>query len=205
MSLHAPLTVKQKGDKRFAVSGLVADCVYFGLFSIMPQLPDLVVSGINRGPNLGSDVIYSGTVAGAREAAVRGICGIALSLAQGQDFTFAAKSSVQIVKRTAAFKPETAAIFNINFPEGNFSQIKVAPLGRRIYPEEVHERKVPITNESYYWLGGFPVKDQLIPQSDGYWIKKGVASLTPLVLDQTNYDLLREERLKNIATVENDL
>lgn len=187
MTLFRPLFVKRRGERRYGVDGLPADCVYLAMFGLMDQAPDVVVSGINHGANLGNDVIYSGTVAGAREAAVRGVTGIALSLCDGDDFDRAARVAVKI---TETFAPKArsapAAVINVNFPSGRFEEVRLARLGRRVYPHIVERRTAPLNGDEYFWLGGPPVDDEFVEGSDAWLISKGIASITFLTLDQTH-------------------
>ncbi len=185
MTLHRPSFVRECGPRRFATSGLTADCVYFGLFGCLPQRPGVVVSGINAGPNLGTDVIYSGTVAGAREAAVRGIHGVAASLVQGNDYSSVAASVAGVAVQLADSGQQDVRLVNLNYPMGEFSRLSMATLGKRVYPHRVESREAPSGAENYYWLGGPPVEDQKVPGTDGWCISRGMASATFLALDQS--------------------
>jgi 5'-nucleotidase len=185
MTLGRPVFCREAGTRRFAVDGLPADCVYLALFGLMPERPHVVVSGVNRGANLGSDVIYSGTVAGAREATIRGIHGIAVSLVSGDDFTSAAGSAASIAVRVREIPRSPAILLNLNYPGASFGGPLLARLGERSYPEVAEGGVAPLTGERYYWLGGPPVADRLLPGTDGWLIGRGVASATFLTLDQT--------------------
>ena len=187
MSLSKPVCIEQYENKqKYAISGLVADCVYFGLYWCLPQKPHVVVSGINKGANLGTDVIYSGTVAGAREAAIRGIHGLSVSMVSGDDFEAAATNAAQIAVGLASLQARPSGVLNINYPSNNFKPPRLAPLGKRIYPTIVQERKMPVSGKSYFWLGASPVKDANIKNTDGWLIGQGIASATWLLIDQTD-------------------
>ena len=185
MTLATPVSAVRLGDRRFAVGGLPGDCVYLALFGLMPRRPDVVISGVNRGPNLGTDVVYSGTVAGAREATIRGVHGVAVSLVDGEEYTAAANSAVAIALALAA-TGGPARLLNLNYPGPVFAGPELAPLGQRAYPEEASAVTDPLTGETRYTLGGPPVRDRCVPGTDGWLIARGVASATFLGIDQTD-------------------
>jgi 5'-nucleotidase len=186
MTLGRPVFAREAGPRRYAVDGLPADCVYLAMFGLMPERPHVVVSGVNRGANLGSDVIYSGTVAGAREAAIRRIHGIAASLVSGESFALAAASTAAIVDRVRRIPVEPAILLNLNYPGERFEGPFLARLGERSYPEVAEGGIAPLTGERYYWLGGPPVEDRLLEGTDGWLVARGAASATFLTLDQTS-------------------
>jgi 5'-nucleotidase len=185
MTLTVPVRAVELGERRFAVGGLPADCVYLALFGLMPRRPDVVISGVNRGPNLGTDVVYSGTVAGAREAVIRRVHGVSASLVSGDDYAAAADSVAGIALALAA-TGGPPRLLNLNYPGPAFGGPELAPLGARTYPEEVHERLDPTTGEIRYAIGGPPVQDRCVPGTDGWLISRGVASATFLGVDQTD-------------------
>ncbi len=192
MTIARPIFTQQHGPQRVAVDGLTADCVYFGMFGLMPEMPHVVVSGINNGPNLGRDVIYSGTVAGAREAAAVGVHGLAVSLFEGSDFDRAAQSVVTLVEKISRMTWYSAVLLNLNYPAGAFSGPRLAPLGNRTYPQVVNRREAELSGRPYYWLGGPPIENELTPRTDVWLVDKGIASATPLVIDQTDRRTLSE-------------
>jgi 5'/3'-nucleotidase len=192
MSLSRPVYVSERGLRRIAVDGLPADCVYLAFFGLMPKPPDVVVSGINHGANLGDDVFFSGTVGAAREATMLGVHGVAVSLVDGNDFEAAAKSVCEIALSLAKRQDLPALLLNINYPVGSFSGPQMAKLGKRNYPRVVSERKVPLTGQRYFWLGGPPIEDREIAGSDGWLISRGIASTTLLSLDQTDEPRMAE-------------
>jgi 5'-nucleotidase len=191
MSLMSPVRAVQLGERRFAVGGLPADCVYLALFGLMPRLPDVVISGVNRGPNLGTDVVYSGTVAGAREAVIRRVHGVAASLVCGDDYARAAKSAVDIALALAEI-PGPPRLLNLNYPGPAFDGPALAPLGGRAYPEEARACVHPETGEPRWTIGGPPVRDRCVPGTDGWLIANGVASATFLGVDQTDREAQAE-------------
>ncbi|MCU0663748.1 MAG: 5'/3'-nucleotidase SurE [Myxococcota bacterium] len=184
MTLYRPVFVEEMCERRFAVEALPSDCVYLALFGLLPRMPAVVLSGINRGANLGQDVIYSGTVAAAREAVVRGVHGIAASLVHGSSYEAAARSARDVTLAVLACSSPSPLLLNLNYPEGEFQGPQLAPLGQRRYPWVV-DRRVSPGGSAYYWLGGPAVLDEEVPGSDGWLVGRGIASATPLQLDQT--------------------
>jgi 5'-nucleotidase len=189
LSLHRPLRLRKVGDGVFSVDGTPADCVYVALYSgtrILPRRPDLVVSGMNHGPNLGIDTFYSGTVAAAREAAIRGFPSIAVSADGDADRAAAAALGAELALATlAAFRarPGAAApLLSVNIPPGSAWSVRATKLGARLYSEDVEYRKDPRERE-YLWIGGAGVRHDLVPGSDTEAYDEGVASITPLTLD----------------------
>ena len=184
MTLNRPLFATKHGPQRLALSGTPVDCVYFAMFGYLPKKPHVVISGINIGPNLGNDVIYSGTVAGAKEAVIRGVSGISVSQATGDNFEAVSKNAAKIALKTAQREGDPI-LLNLNYPGPVFKGPKPAKLGVRIYPELVEQRVAPVSKKKYYWLGGPPVQDRQIPGTDGHLIANGIASATILTLEQT--------------------
>lgn len=180
-------------DGFHAIDGTPADCIYVGLYwkDLMPRAPDLVVSGINHGYNLGSDTFYSGTVAAAREGALRGIPSIAFSLGMGEGSSFEAIAPIAlaIVQRVLeAERPPTphVPLLNVNFPAGQPrpKAIRATRLGRRRYEDEVDVRKDPRGRE-YFWIGGPNAFHDWSEGSDTEAVDQGCVSITPLGLDAT--------------------
>ncbi|MCB9669379.1 MAG: 5'/3'-nucleotidase SurE [Alphaproteobacteria bacterium] len=188
-TLHKPLRVTEVGERRIALSGTPADCSYAAIHGLVPR-PDLVVSGINRGANLGSDVHYSGTVAAAREAVLQGVPAIAASLyiRGGQDemqFERAA-AIVRDLASTAIRKglPD-GTLLNVNVPNGDVVHgVRPTVLGRRRYTAQVEERQDP-RGRRYVWIGGAPIGDEPIADSDVEWARRDWATVTPLHIDPT--------------------
>ncbi len=192
MSLARPVFTYDRGPRRFAIDGLPVDCVYLAFYGLMDELPHVVVSGINRGANMGCDVIYSGTVGCAREAVQRGVHGVAASLVRGDDYDGAARNVCEVALELARQPAAPALLLNLNYPGGDFDGPRFARLGVRNYPLTVQRRKTPLDNRTYYWLGGPPIKDEEVPGTDGWLISRGVASATLLKLDQTDTDKMAE-------------
>jgi 5'-nucleotidase len=189
LSLHRPLRLRRVEANFFALDGTPADCVYVALHAaerVLPRRPDAVVSGINYGMNLGQDVFYSGTVAAAREGALRGIHAIAASAHASVDPAIAAALTARIaVELTQAGPASRAVLLNVNVPPGWNGHVRATRLGARIYEEVVDFRLDPRGRE-YLWLGGPGVRHERDEGTDTDAYDDGVASITPLVLDLTS-------------------
>ena len=187
LTLHAVLRLSHVAPHTFAVNGTPADCVYVALHSgdrILPRRPDLVVSGMNHGPNLGADVVYSGTVAAAREAALRGIPAVAVSADIKADRPEAARIGASIAKATwhrfsGTDRPETAQLLNVNVPAGPSAGVLATRLGERLYDDVVTFRSDPRGHE-YLWIGGLEVQHELTEGTDTAAWEAGFTSVTPL-------------------------
>lgn len=195
LSLHRPLRLRRVEEGIFAVDGTPADCVYVALFGetrVLPRRPDLVVSGLNHGVNLGTDVFYSGTVGGAREAALRGLPALACSADGQADRPAAAAFAAQVALGLIA-SPQ-GGLLNLNVPPGKGPwELRATKLGVRQYSEEVGFMRDPRGRE-WLWIGtGAPTHDGL-PDTDTEAHDLGFASLSPLVLDLT--------RTEKIAAIE---
>jgi 5'-nucleotidase len=191
LSLHHPLRLRRVDAGVWALDGTPADCVYVALHAgdrLLPRRPDVVVSGINHGLNLGQDVFYSGTVAAAREGALRGIPAVATSAHTGIDLAKAAFICARITLEVLKMRPyPRAPLLNVNLPKDWNGQIRATKLGARIYEEVVDFRRDPRGRE-YLWIGGPGVRHEKDPGSDTDAYDEGVASITPLVLDLTAHD-----------------
>jgi 5'-nucleotidase len=185
LSLHRPLRLFQHGPGVFSVDGTPADCVYVALHAgtrVVPRRPDLVVSGLNHGVNLGDDVFYSGTVAAAREGALKGLRALAVSAAHDADLDAAARVSAQIAELILN-QPIEPLLLNVNFPRGSAWPVRATRLGTRVYTDGVEFRRDPRGRE-YLWLGGpGGVQHREAPGSDTEAYDQGVVGVTPLVLD----------------------
>lgn len=188
LSLHRPLRLREVEPGLFAMDGTPADCVYVALHAIarvLPRRPDLVVSGLNHGMNLGQDAFYSGTVAAAREGALRGIPAVAASMHATVDMARAAEATVRIALAVLEARRGSGALLNVNFPKGWNGEIRSTRLGTRIYEDMVDFRRDPRGRE-YLWLAGPGVRHERDPGSDTDAYDEGVASITPLLLDLTD-------------------
>jgi len=187
LSLHRPLRLSDHGQGVFSIDGTPADCVYTAFFAgnrILPRRPDLVLSGLNHGANLGDDVFYSGTVAAAREGALRGVPALALSsgATNEADRAAAAKEAAAVALALFRAQPTGPLLLNVNIPPGNRWRHRVTRLGGRFYTDEVEFRTDPRGRE-YLWLGGPGVEHRPLAGSDTEAYDAGEISLTPLVLD----------------------
>ena len=184
ITLHKPLRVEEREPRRFAASGSPVDCVYLGLMKLAPTPVGLVISGINDGHNLGTDIFYSGTVGGAVEGGLRGIPSIAASLAPRapEQIERAAMLTVELARAMLEGRLTVAPVLNVNVPSGWSGAVRWTSLGRRFYQDDVHERTDP-RGRHYYWIGGGIAGSDLAPGSDCEAIEAGVASISPLHLD----------------------
>ena len=196
-TLSHPLRVEEVRPRWFSVDGTPADCVYLGIHKLVGGKPDLVVSGINHGYNLGSDVFYSGTVAGAVEAALRHIPAIAISLEhrpgrsrEPERFQAAAKFAHALASAVLERGLPIGTLLNVNVPaRGTPAGYEWTRLGRRVYRDHVEERD-DLRGRRYYWIGGPPIPSDNEPGSDGAAVVHGHVSVSPLGLDLTHDELL---------------
>jgi len=190
LSLHRPLRLRRVEDGVWAIDGTPADCIYVALHhpDVLPRKPDLVVSGLNHGLNLGQDVFYSGTVAAAREAALRHIPAIAASAAHGVDRERACRTVTAMASKLVA--RGSPLLLNVNFPPKWTGELRVTSIGVRAYDELVDLRKDP-RGRDYLWIGGAGVHHEPAPGSDTDAHDAGAASVTPLRLDLTANDEMK--------------
>ncbi len=199
LSLHRPLRLFAHGDGVYSVDGTPADCVYVALYAegrIIPRRPDAVVSGMNLGVNLGDDVFYSGTVAAAREGALKGIPSIALSASLDANMSAACRLGAALVLSLVKHGGDVPVLLNVNVPPGASWPVRATRLGRRIYHDEVEFRRDPRGRE-YLWIGGPGAEHRPVVGSDTEAYDQGVVSITPLVLDLWGRD--DQERAEEIV------
>src|ERR687891_126872 len=205
LTLRRPLRVETIGDKTYAVDGTPSDCVNIAITSVLRGMPDLVVSGINKGWNLGDDVTYSGTVSGAFEAALLGPPGIGVSLQRTGDtfdFTEAARGA-RIVAQSVLEKGLPSRTFlNINVPQGPTKGIKVTVQARRNHITKVDERIDP-RGQRYFWIEEGQNEWEPHDRSDFQAVRDGYISVTPLQPDLTAYNIIPavEEFLLDLAAI----
>jgi 5'-nucleotidase len=196
ISLDRPLRVDEIEPRVFSIDGTPVDCVYLALLHLCPRPPALCVSGINNGFNLGSDIFYSGTVAAALEAALRGVPAIAFSLERRrpQDYSHAAAFAGSLVKEVLA-RGERAiprgALLNVNLAAGPVHGFQVTRLGQRVYRDQVVVRE-DLRGRAYYWIGGPEEEGTDTAGSDCTAVRAGLTSITPLALDLTHGPLVEE-------------
>jgi 5'/3'-nucleotidase len=203
LTLHRPLRVYELAPRRLAVDGTPVDCVKLSLTGLLPRKPDLVVSGINKGPNLGDDIIYSGTVSAAIEGALLGIPAIAVSLVAFKDFDFraAAEFTATLVEHIAARGIPPKTLLNVNIPPCPKNEIKgwrVTRMGKRHYSENIVERVDP-RGSKYYWIGGDDLGFADEEGTDCKTVAEGYVSVTPLQVDLTDYKILQNSTLPEFS------
>jgi len=190
LSLHRPLRLRSVEPGVFALDGTPADCVYVALHGgtrVIDRQPDLVVSGINRGMNLGQDAFYSGTIGAAREGALRGIPSLAVSAHASLEVSSIASMCSRIALDILGL-PSCglgAPLINLNIPPNFTGEIRSTRLGHRIY-EEIVDVRVDPRGREYLWIGGPGVHHVRNPGTDTDAYDDGAASLTPLSLDLTD-------------------
>ncbi len=190
ISLHRPLRLVEVAHRWHSVDGTPTDAVYLGLNLVLKgRWPDVVVSGVNHGPNLGNDVHYSGTVAAAMEGALLGVPAVAVSLAHPppHDFGEAARFAAALARALVASRPGGPVLLNVNVPPGPVRGWRPCRLGRRTYGNEVVEKLDP-RGRRYYWIGGEGgAVNEDIPGSDCNCVAfDHLVSVTPLDLDATH-------------------
>lgn len=199
VSLARPLRVTERRERWFAVDGTPTDCVMLAVRDLLGVRPDAVVSGINAGPNLGDDVTYSGTVAGAYEGMLLGVPSVAVSCASYTPTHFAAagEAAVKVVSQVLAHGLPDATMLNVNVPDIPAAECKgmrVVRLGRRHYEDEI-VRRVDPRGKPYYWIGGTAPSMEAPEDTDLHAVAEGYVSITPLQRDITNHAMLG--KLKN--------
>ncbi len=199
LTLDRPLTVELLDNGFFSVNGTPCDCVHLGSHHLMQQKPDMVIAGINRGANLGDDVLYSGTVAAAMEGRSMGFPAVAISLAgeKCENYVSAAKVMTKILLRLKEFSLASNIILNVNVPDLPYKEIKgfrLTRLGCRHRADTIVPAADPKGNK-VYWIGP-PTEPQDISEGTDFdAISKGYVSITPLLIDFTAYqsfDLLKD-------------
>jgi 5'-nucleotidase len=199
LTLHHPLRPRRRHDGSFQVDGTPTDCVLLAVGALMPVRPEFVFSGINHGPNMGEDVLYSGTVSVAMEAVALGIPGIAFSLATRDEDVLASYHDlvVNLVRRIIEVPDfPKDMLLNINLPRvpaGEVKGIRVTKLGSRFFSESITPMQDPWGRE-VYWIGGGEITWTGDADSDHQAVHDGYISITPLHMDLTNYSLLETVR-----------
>jgi len=204
-TMHKPLRINRgalaDGTPLLTTTGTPSDCVGLALLGVVAERPDLIVSGINQGANLGHDVTYSGTVAAAMEGVVYGIPAIAASQDENDDrrgdVDFAANLVADLAGRVLAEGLPINCLLNVNFPAlppAEVRGIQITRLGRRIYRDVLIERHDP-KGRAYYWIGGEPPTGEPEPGTDVGALHEGYVSVTPL-----NLDLTDQQQIVNLAS-----
>jgi len=193
LTLHKPIRVRRAGPAFYALNGSPADCARFGLLELLGGRADLLVSGINRGYNLGEDVIYSGTVAAAMEATLLNVPAAAFSMApDARDYRPAAAFAQRLARLVLKRGLPPGVCLNVNFPaaaKGGYKAAVAARLGRRIYGTDITRRADP-RGYDYFWLAGREVTGVDEPGTDVAAVSRGKVSVTPLRIDRTDHAAL---------------
>ena len=190
LTLDRPLSVRRAQGGFFYVNGTPTDCVHLAVTGLLKELPDIVISGINHGANMGDDTIYSGTVAAATEGFLLGIPSIAISLAvDGSDhFRTAGQVAVDLVKRFQRRMPGEPVLLNVNVPDvehGKLKGMQVTRLGKRHKAEPVVKSATP-RGETVYWVGAAGGAQDAGEGTDFHAIAANRVSITPLQMDLTH-------------------
>ncbi|MFZ4498496.1 MAG: 5'/3'-nucleotidase SurE [Burkholderiales bacterium] len=191
LTLDRPLMVRQAPGGFFFIDGTPTDCVHLAVTGLLDHVPDVVVSGINAGSNMGDDTIYSGTVAAATEGYLLGIPAIAVSLASrnGSNFDAAARVAVDLVRHWIDAPPaDDAVLLNVNVPDLPYERLgppEVVRLGKRHKAEPVIPTRNP-RGETVYWVGAAGAAADAGPGTDFYAVEQGRVAITPLQLDLTH-------------------
>lgn len=201
LTLHYPLRLEQLDERVYAVDGTPTDCVNIAVSVVFKGLPDLVVSGINAGWNLGDDVTYSGTVSGALEGALLGVPSIAVSLKRTRekmDFTEAARAAARVAERVLADGLPPRTFLNVNVPRRVTHGFKVTLQAKRTHVTSISERMDP-KHRPYYWIDEAQDDWEEDERSDYQAVRDGYISVTPLQPDLTAHDALAKvERLLRV-------
>lgn len=194
LSLHSPLRLSKMGNGFYSLNGTPSDCVHLGINQFMDAEPELVIAGINHGPNLGDDVIYSGTVAAATEGRHMGLPAIAVSLTSHEcrHFETAAYVVKTLIHRLPEHPLEANQILNVNVPDVPVSELKglkVTRLGRRHRAEGMVKDKDPF-GRTLYWYGKIGSELDAGEGTDFHAVANGYASITPITVDMTAHNSL---------------
>lgn len=205
-TMHKPLRADRvtlaDGSQGFSSSGAPSDCVALATLGLIERRPDMVVSGINLGANLGYDIFYSGTVAAAVEGVITGIPALAFSVDTFEpvDLTGPAEFAARMVEYVADHGLPADMFLNVNFPGIAWDEVKdvaITRLGRRVYRDELIPRSDP-RGRSYYWIGGKPPSGVPDRGTDIWALANGHVSVTPVHLDMTAYHFREDLRRWNI-------
>ncbi|MFC2157277.1 5'/3'-nucleotidase SurE [Acidobacteriota bacterium] len=206
LTLHNPLRLKQIKKNVFSLSGTPVDCVYMAVQKILPRTPDILISGINPGPNLGQqDIAYSGTMGGALQGTFLGIPSFAISMMHDKDGRFEFEHGAEFASRLASKilkkgLPDGVTL-NVNIPPPPIKGTRLTKLGEKRYNPEILEKKDP-RNRTYYWIGTGRPKTIGDEESDVMVIKKGFITITPVQRDMTHHSLLNSDEMAGYLDLE---
>jgi len=199
LTLHRPLRPARRPDGAFQVDGTPTDCVMLALETLMPERPDFVFSGVNHGPNMGEDVLYSGTVSAAMEGVMLGVPGVAISFAGSDPEMMGTyrETLVRLIRRiTSAEDYPRDTLLNINLPRlpaAEVRGVRVTRLGSRFFSDSLTRMKDPWGRE-IMWIGGGTITWTGGEDADHAAVAEGYISITPLHMDLTNYSLIETVR-----------
>jgi len=193
LTLNNPLRVRQTGPDNYMLNGTPADCILVAMNKVLDSPPDLVVSGINAGLNLGDDVMYSGTVAAAREGSVYDVPAIAFSLksSNGMDYEKWSEKALTITRHYMNGSLPSQVFLNVNFPMEESNGVKITRLSRKCARSKVHEKTDP-RGKKYFWIGLDHSSWEDSTETDHWAIAHGFISITPLHRDQTSYQTIQD-------------
>ncbi|HPX88379.1 MAG TPA: 5'/3'-nucleotidase SurE [Methylophilaceae bacterium] len=196
LTLDRPLSVRKASNGFYYVNGTPTDCVHIALTGLMEDMPDMVISGINDGANMGDDTIYSGTVAAAMEGYLLGIPSIAISMSQHNSthFETAAKVAVELVQHYQKHGFRSPTLLNVNVPDIPYNELQgtvVTRLGKRHKAEPVVQLKTP-RNETVYWVGAAGLPYDGGEGTDFYAVANHKVSISPIQVDLTNHTQLTD-------------
>lgn len=206
LTLHTPLRVEEleetkTGAKRtWVTTGTPGDCVKIAINAILSpeEIPDLVISGINHGPNLGSDILYSGTVSCAMEGAMMGIPSIAVSLASMQsdyeDFIYPAKFVNALLHKLKDFQFPPKSILNVNIPaldEDDIAGVAITELGKKMFTDN-YEKRVDPRGKVYYWMAGELISESTNAKTDIAAVRNNKISITPVTYEMTKESVMSD-------------
>jgi len=208
LTMDVPLRTHQIRDNIIGVDGTPTDCVLLALKVLFSEPPDLVISGINRGANMGDDVTYSGTIAAAMEATLMGVPAMAVSLCRCESGAYDYEASAEVARDVALMVLERGlpegTLLNVNVPNvprEELTGVEVARQGKQVYEEAVVEKQDP-RGRTYYWIGGQLTSWEPEPDTDYAAVSQGRVSITPIHLDLTDYramDVLRSWPLEQVV------
>jgi len=208
MTLHSPLRAEEIRPGFFAVDGTPTDCVNLGIHGLFPEKPQLVVSGINRGGNLGDDITYSGTVAAALESTLMGVPAFAVSLESGPfmaaNFEISARFAATLAGEVLRRGLPADTFLNVNVPTGTPRGVRLTRQGKRLYGDVIIENVDP-RGRKYYWLGGGELGFKNIEGTDFHAVHDQYISVTPLHIDLTNYRSFDDLSTWNLDEMGNSL
>ncbi len=206
LTLHTPLRVEEleemkSGAKRtWVTNGTPGDCVKLGINAILApeEQPDFVISGINHGPNLGSDILYSGTVSCAMEGAMLGVPSIAVSLAsmhsEYEDFKYTAKFVVSLLKKLKDFKFPPKMLLNVNVPsidDDDILGVAITELGRKMFTDN-YEKRIDPRGKVYYWMAGELISEPSTANTDIAAVRNNKISITPVTFEMTRKETMSD-------------